>query len=147
MSDRNPVAGVAIVFLVIAGLLTPVALWTSVWGGYGGTAGAAIGYWVVIVASGAAAGGLSLVRFRPIRSTTHTPGATETTDRTPETAPARRTALPAVVGGVLLSIAVPEAIVLVLNLPGGHLREALAVTLVALVALGGVFLVLGIKRL
>jgi len=137
--DSNPTTGVSIVLLIVAGLIAPFALWTSLWGGYGGSTGIAIGQWVAVIGLCAAAGGLSLVRPRPTRNAF---GASE-----PVAAPPmRRSAMPVVVGVVLLFLAVLEALVLVVNLPGGHLREALAVILVVLVGLGGLFLWLGIKR-
>jgi hypothetical protein len=139
--DRNPTTGVSIVLLIVAGVLTPMALWTSLWGGYGGTEGTSIGLWFAIIVLCAAAGGLSLLRPKPTRNNAFGPS-----EPVPAT-PVRGSAMPVVVGAVLLSIAVLEALVLVVNLPGGNLREALAIILGVLVVLGGLFLWLGIKRL
>jgi hypothetical protein len=136
--DRNPTTGVSIALLVVAGLLTPMALWGSLWGGYGGTTGSVIAQWVVIIVLCAAAGGLSLVRAKPTRNAF---GPSE-----PVEAPPRRSAMPVVAGSVLLGIAVLEGLVLVPNLSGGHLGAALAVILVVLVGLGGLFLWLGLRR-
>ncbi len=102
MADRNPTTGVSIVLLVIAGLLTPMTLWGSLWGGYGGTAGAVIAQWVAIILLCAAAGGLSLVRAKPTRNAF---GPSE-----PASVGARRSSMPVVVGAVLLSIALLEGV-------------------------------------
>lgn len=96
---------------------------------------------IAIIVLCAVAGGISLLPFRPLSDGPGASGAAA--DRA---APVRRTVMPVVVGSVLLSIAVLEALVLLVNLSGGHLREALAVILGVPVVLGGLFLWVGIKR-
>lgn len=118
--DRNPTTVLSGVLVAIALLILPFALFTSLWGGYGGSTGIAIGEWVVVILLLGAAGGMGLM--------------------------APRTRTPLVVGCILIVVALLEAIVLVVNLPGGHLREALAVIFGVLLGLGGLFIWQGLKR-
>jgi len=137
--DRNPTTGVSIALLVVGTVMTPWALWLSMWGGYADSTGLVITQWVVIILLCAASGGLSLARAKPTRSAF---GPSEPVSvYTP-----RRSVLRIVVGAVFLGIAVLEGLVLIVNLPGGQLREALAVILVVLLGFGGLFLSLGIRR-
>ena len=137
-AERNPLTGVSIALLVVGGLLTPMALWTSLWGGYGGSTGTAIGLWVVVILLCGVAGALSLQRSQPVINPFR--------PSDPPSAPPPRSSMPVVVGSVLLAIALLEAFVLLANLSGGHLREALAIILVVLVGLGALFLWLGVRR-
>jgi hypothetical protein len=139
VGERNPTTGVSVALLIVAGVLTPMALWTSLWGGYGGSTGIAIAQWVVVILLGAGAGGLSLARAKPTRNAF---GPSEPV----ETPPVRPSAMPVVVGSVFIVIAILEGFVLVVNLPGGHLREALGVILMVLLGLGTLFLWLGLRR-
>jgi hypothetical protein len=137
-ADRNPTTGISIALLIVAGVMTPWALWISLWGGYGGSTGLVVAQWVAIILLCAAAGGLSLARAKPTRTAF---GPSE-----PVAPPERRSAMPFAVASVLLVIAVFEGLVLIVNLPGGYLREALAVILAVLLVLSGLFFWLGLRR-